>query len=77
MVLKIVIYQFISHKMITQEILDYGLSVFNNEKLKFEKWLDESNISLNNKKPRSLLFSNKGCKEVLDCLNRIEYGNFS
>lgn len=63
--------------MTTQEILDYGLIVFNNEKLKFESWLYESNISLGNKKPRFLLLSIKGRKEVLDCLNRIEYGNFT
>ena len=63
--------------MTTQEILDYGLEVFNNEKIKFESWLDKPNISLNNKKPKALILSDRGRKEVLDCLNRIEYSNFS
>lgn len=63
--------------MITQEMLDYGLEVFNNEKIKFESWLDKPNISLNNKKPKDLILSDRGRKEVLDCLNRIEYSNFS
>lgn len=62
--------------MITEEILKFGLEVFNNEENKFERWLDSNNISLGNRKPRFLLLSEKGNKEVLNCLNRIEYGNF-
>lgn len=60
-----------------QEILEYGLEVFNAEEIKFQSWLDKSNISLNNKIPRILLLSDKGCKEILQCLNRIEYGNYA
>lgn len=60
-----------------QEILKYGIEVFNNEEAKFNRWLDKPNISLNNRTPRFLLLSNKGCKEVLNCLNRIEHSNFS
>lgn len=63
--------------MTTEEILKYGLEVFNNEETKFNNWLDKSNISLGNKKPRFLLLSEKGSKEVLNCLNRIEYGNLA
>lgn len=59
-----------------QEILKFGLEVFNNEETKFNHWLETVNISLGNKTPNSLLYSDKGCKEVLHCLNRIEYGNF-
>lgn len=63
--------------MNVEQVLEFGLEVFNNEDEKFQRWLDKSNISLNNKKPRLLLLSNKGCQEVLQCLNRIEYGNFN
>ncbi len=60
--------------MTTEKILKFGEEVFNSKE-KFESWLDKNNISLGNKKPRFLLLSEKGSKEVLNCLNRIEYGN--
>lgn len=63
--------------MTVEEILKFGLGVFNNEGDKFERWLDKDNISINGRKPRILLLSDKGCKEVLDCLIRIEYSNFT
>lgn len=63
--------------MAAQEIISYGLKVFNNEENKFYNWLDKSNISLNNRMPSRLLLSDKGCKEVLQCLNRIEFGNYA
>lgn len=59
-----------------QEILKFGLEVFNNEETKFNHWLDEVNISLGSVTPNSLLLSKDGCEEVLKCLYRIEYGNF-
>lgn len=71
------IFNLFREKMNTQEMLEYGLKVFNNEETKFQSWLDKPNISLNNKTPRFLLLSDKGCKEVLQCLNRIEYGNYA
>jgi uncharacterized protein (DUF2384 family) len=67
---------FARNKMETQELLEFGLSVFNNEEDKFERWLDKVNISLGGKTPRFLIFSAKGRKEVEDCLVRIEYGIF-
>lgn len=63
--------------MTTEEILKFGLEVFNNEEEKFERWLDKSNRSLGDKVPRFLLLSEEGRKEVLNCLYRIEYGLFS
>lgn len=67
----------IKERVIAQEIISYGVGAFNNEEDKFYSWLDKANISLNNKIPRNLLLSDKGCKEVLDCLNRIETGNYA
>lgn len=60
-----------------EELLQYGLEVFNNEEVKFQRWLDKPNLSLSDKIPRFLLLSDKGCKEVLNCLNRMEFGNFN
>ena len=58
------------------KIYRYGLEVFNNEKLKFKRWLLKKNTSLGNKKPIDLINS---CEEqlVYGCLCRIEYGVFS
>ena len=62
--------------MTTEEILKFGEEVFNSKE-KFERWLDKSNIYLGDRRPRFLLLSEKGSKEVLNCLNRIEYGNLA
>lgn len=67
----------IKERVEAQEIINYGLEVFNNEEDKFYRWLDKPNISLNNKIPKMLLLSDKGCKEVLQCLNRIKTGNYA
>ena len=61
--------------MTTEEILKFGLEVFNNEEEKFERWLYETNISLGSVKPIFLIFTDKGKEEVIKCLYRIEYGN--
>lgn len=58
------------------ELYIYGIEVFNDEKDKFFRWLNKPNISLNNKKPLNLLNDNKGIKDVYNCLDRINYGNF-
>lgn len=60
-----------------EELLQYGLEVFNNENDKFQRWLIKSNITLYGKCPQKLLDSPKGIKEVKNCLDRIEYGNFN
>lgn len=60
-----------------QEIISYGLEVFNNEEDKFYRWLDKPNISLNNKIPKMLLLSDKGRKEIKRLLDIIEYSEYS
>jgi putative toxin-antitoxin system antitoxin component (TIGR02293 family) len=59
------------------ELLDYGLEVFNDEKIKFHTWLKSPNIALGNITPESLFDSFTGIEEVKRALNRIEYGNFA
>lgn len=59
------------------ELIDYGQSVFNHEKDKFQRWLKKPNISLNGNSPESLLDTTTGIDEVNFCLNRIEFGNFA
>ena len=60
-----------------QEVLKYGISVFNKEGVKFSRWLTKPNLSLGNKTPNELLESEEGLREVKNCLDRIEYGTFS
>jgi uncharacterized protein (DUF2384 family) len=60
-----------------EEILEFGLTVFNNEIEKFNHWLKNTNMSIGNVTPESLLNSEQGLKEVEKCLYRIEYGNFA
>ena len=59
-----------------KEVIKYGIEVFNNEEDKFQRWLSLENKSIGNKKPFELLETEEGRNIVLDCLNRIEYGNF-
>lgn len=59
------------------ELYDFGLSVFNNETEKFQRWLRKPNISLGSATPDSLFDSLTGINEVKKALNRIEYGNMA
>ena len=59
------------------ELIDYGISVFNNEEEKFQRWLKKPNLSLGGHSPDSLLDTTTGIDEVHSCLNRIEFGNFA
>lgn len=59
------------------ELIDYGISVFNNEIEKFQSWLQKPNLSLGGNSPDSLLDTMTGIDEVNNCLNRIEFGNFA
>lgn len=59
------------------ELIDFGNLVFNNEEKKFQRWLKKPNISLGNTSPESLLDSSTGIQEVMNCLNRLEYGNLA
>lgn len=59
------------------ELIDYGMLVFNHEEEKFQRWLKKPNVSLGGMAPESLLDTATGIDEVKNCLNRIEFGNFS
>lgn len=60
-----------------EKLLKYGIQVFNGELNKFSNWLLKENISLGDKIPNELLETEEGRREVKNCLDRIEYGNFS
>jgi hypothetical protein len=60
-----------------QEVLDYGLMVFNNEEEKFQSWLSTPVPALGNSIPNDLLDSIEGLKKVENLLHRIEYGVYS
>lgn len=59
------------------ELYEFGLSVFNEESEKFQRWLRKPNISLGNIAPDSLFDSLTGIGEIKKALNRIEYGNMA
>jgi putative toxin-antitoxin system antitoxin component (TIGR02293 family) len=59
------------------ELIDYGIEVFNNEEVKFQRWLRKPNISLGGNSPESLMDTTTGIDEIKFALNRIEYGNFA
>lgn len=59
------------------ELYYFGLSVFNNETEKFQRWLRKPNISLGGISPDSMFDSLTGINEVKKALNRIEYGNMA
>jgi len=63
--------------LLLTELLDLGVSVFNNEKEKFHRWLKKPNISLGGVKPESLFDSVTGIQEVKNSLSRLEYGNMA
>ena len=59
------------------ELYELGLSVFNGEREKFQRWLRKPNIALGNISPDSLFDSLTGIKEIKKTLNRIEFGNMA
>ena len=59
-----------------EEVLKFGLQVFNNENIKFNRWLKKRNAYLG-APPENLLETDLGIKQVKDCLNRIAYGNLA
>lgn len=59
------------------ELYEFGLSVFNGESEKFQRWLRKPNISLGGVSPDSLFDSLTGIREVKKAMNRIEYGNLA
>ncbi len=63
--------------LVLTELLDFGLSVFNNEHDKFQRWLKKPNLSLGGIAPESLFDSLTGIQEVKNSLNRLEYGNLA
>jgi len=63
--------------LVLNELLEYGLVVFNNEKDKFQNWLTKANLSLGGVAPKSLFDSLTGIQEVKNCLNRLEHGNLA
>lgn len=63
--------------ILINELIDYGLEVFNNEEEKFQRWLKKPNLSLGGSSPESLLDTITGINEVKFCLNRLEFGNLA
>lgn len=59
------------------ELIDFGVDVFNTENSKFLRWLKKPNLSLGGAAPENLLNSITGIQEVKGCLARIEYGNMA
>ncbi len=59
------------------ELIDYGIEVFDNKEEKFQHWISRPNLSLGGVTPNSLLDSMTGIREVKGCLDRIEYGNMA
>ena len=60
-----------------QELLEYGLMVFNNEEDKFHRWMSKPVPALENSIPNDLLDSIEGLKQVEVILHKIEYGVYS
>jgi len=63
--------------VLINELIDYGISVFNNEEEKFQRWLKKPNLSLGGNAPDSMLDTMTGINEVRFSLNRLEYGNLA
>jgi len=63
--------------LLQEELIDYGIEVFNKEVDKFQRWMNKPNDSLDKNTPESLLDSVIGIQEVRNCLNRIEFGNLA
>jgi uncharacterized protein (DUF2384 family) len=63
--------------LLQEELIDYGIEVFNKEEDKFQRWMNKPNDSLDKNTPESLLDSIIGIQDVRNCLNRIEFGNLA
>lgn len=63
--------------ILINELIDYGLDVFNNEEKKFQRWLKKPNLSIGGNSPESLLDTITGINEVKFSLNRLEFGNLA
>lgn len=63
--------------VLTTELLDFGVEVFDNDEEKFQRWLKKPNLSLGGISPESLLDTTTGIDEVKFALNRIEFGNLA
>ncbi|REG78429.1 type II RES/Xre toxin-antitoxin system antitoxin [Algoriphagus antarcticus] len=63
--------------ILINELIDYGLEVFNNEEAKFHRWFKKSNVSIGGNSPESMLDTVTGINEVRFCLTRLEYGNLA
>ncbi|MDR6969062.1 putative toxin-antitoxin system antitoxin component (TIGR02293 family) [Flavobacterium arsenatis] len=63
--------------ILINELIDYGIEVFNNEEEKFQRWLKKPNLSIGGNTPESMLDTITGINEVKFTLNRIEFGNLA
>lgn len=63
--------------ILINELIDYGLEVFNHEEEKFQRWLKKPNLSIGGNSPESMLDTVTGINEVKFSLNRLEYGNLA
>lgn len=63
--------------ILINELIDYGLEVFNNEEEKFQRWLKKPNLSIGGNSPESMLDTITGINEVKFSLNRLEFGNLA
>lgn len=57
-----------------KELLDFGTTVFDNDRASFLNWLQIKNLTLGDITPWSLMDTISGIEEVHGCLLRIEYG---
>jgi len=63
--------------ILINELIDYGLEVFNHEEEKFQRWLKKPNLSIGGNSPESMLDTITGINEVTFSLNRLEFGNLA
>lgn len=63
--------------ILMNDLIDFGLEVFNQEEEKFQRWLKKPNLSLAGNSPESMLDTITGINEVRFSLNRIEYGSLA
>lgn len=63
--------------ILINELIDYGLEVFNHEEEKFQRWLKKPNLSIGGNSPESMLDTVTGINEVRFSLNRLEFGNLA
>lgn len=59
-----------------EQILEYGLMVFNKETGKFNRWLEKKSTYLEFT-PKEMLETEEGLKQVKQELDRIEHGLFN